>query len=288
MIPNFVLPKPADMPNLKTYLTLPALLFIFVACNNADKEKETEKKEPYLVEEMFGYTADSVTMDGMIVYDENIKEKRPAILVIHEWWGFNDYTKMRARELAKLGYIAMAMDMYGNGVTTDTVPEAQRLSMLFYSNLDKAKTRMDAAFAKLMAHPMADTSKTAVIGYCFGGSMALNFAMMGANLDGAVSFHGILPGGAPAIKDMLKAKILICHGGADPFVPEVQVNQFKKEMDSIGADYSFKVYEGASHAFTNPAATEMGKKNNIPIIYHPAADSASWNDMKAFFNKIFN
>jgi len=180
----------------------------------------------------------------------------------------------------------MAVDMYGGGKTANDVQQATQMSGPFYTNMQLANSRLEAALAKIKTFPQADTTQLAAIGYCFGGGVLLNYARMGGNLDGVVSFHGSLTG-APANKDLLKAKILVCHGGADPFVPQADVDKFKKSMDSINADYTFKVYEGATHAFTNPNATELGKKFNIPIAYNPAADSASWNDMKAFFSKIF-
>lgn len=243
-------------------------------------------KEPKLKEENVTYTGDSITMNGYVVYDENIEGTRPAVLVVHEWWGLNDYAKMRARELAKLGYIAMAVDMYGDGKQADNPDSAGKLATPFYTNPQMAKTRFDAALAKLKTYSQADNNKVAAIGYCFGGAMVLNMAKLGDDLTGVVSFHGNL-NVVPADKDLLKAQILVCHGAADPFVPQAEVDIFKKQMDSIGATYTFKAYPGAVHAFTNPNATAMGEKFKIPIKYDAAADSASWQDMKNFFNTIF-
>jgi dienelactone hydrolase len=254
------------------------------ACNNT--EKKPEVMEPKLKEENITYTGDSITMDGFVVYDENKEGPRPAVLVVHEWWGLNDYPKMRARELAKLGYIAFAVDMYGNGQQADNPDLAGKLAMPFYQNPQMARARFDAAIAKLKTYVQTDTGKIAAIGYCFGGTQVLNMAKLGEDLDGVVSFHGGLAG-VPANKDILKAAILVCHGGADKFVPQAEVDQFKKEMDSIGANYIIKVYENATHAFTNPKATEMGKKFNIPIAYNAAADTASWNEMKTFLSRLF-
>ncbi|OQP62692.1 dienelactone hydrolase [Niastella vici] len=232
------------------------------------------------------FAGDSTTMNGYVAYDTSIDTKRPAILIIPEWWGLNDYPKMRARELAKLGYIAMAMDMYGNGLTTDSPATAGKLAMPFYTNPQKAKARIDAALVALKSYMQTDTGKIAAIGYCFGGGMVLNAARLGEPFKGVVSFHGTLVG-TPANKDLLKAKILVCHGADDPFVKKEEVDKFKKQMDSIHADLTFKTYAGAVHAFTNPKATEVGKKWNIPIAYNAAADSASWKDMKEFFDRIF-
>ena len=245
-------------------------------------------KEPVLKEEQVSYSSagDSVNMNGYVVYDESIEGKRPVVLVVHEWWGLNDYPKMRARELAKMGYLAMAVDIYGNGKTVDNPTDAGKMAEPFYKDPLLARQRFDAAVTKILSYPQADSSKKAAIGYCFGGGLLLNIARLGEDLDGVVSFHGSLLG-TPADKNLLRAKILVCHGAADPFVPQTEVDQFKKQMDSIGANYSFKSYPGAVHAFSNPNATATGEKFGIPIKYDAAADTASWNDMKSFFSGLF-
>lgn len=237
-------------------------------------------------EENVTYTLDSVKMNGFVAYDESSDAKRPVVLVIHEWWGLNDYTKKRARELAALGYLALAVDMFGDGKTADNPEKAMQLAGPFYQNPVMAKQRFDAALAKIKTYGVADTTKIAAIGYCFGGGMVLNIARLGENLKGVVSFHGGLIG-APVNKDLLKANILVCHGETDQFVPAGDVARFKQEMDSIGAMYTFKSYPNATHAFTNPDATENGKKFSLPIAYNAQADTASWKDMNAFFATIF-
>lgn len=265
-----------------------------IACNNqstsssskADSTIKETAKEPAVKEENVTYTGDNVTMDGYVAYDSNIKSKRPGILVVHEWWGLVDYPKMRAKKLAELGYVAMAVDIYGNGKTVDNPTDAGKMAAPFYQNPQMTKARFDAALNKLKTFSRVDTNNIAAIGYCFGGGVVLNMARLGENLKGVVSFHGGLVG-VPPKKDLLKAKMLVCHGAADQFVKPEEVAEFKKQMDSVGADYTFKQYPDATHAFTNPAATPLGEKYKIPIRYNAAADSASWNDMKAFFAKIF-
>lgn len=257
----------------------------FISCNN-DKTTKNETRQSGIKEEYVEYSADSVTMNGFIAYDSGSTEKRPVVLVVHEWWGLNDYPKMRAKQLAEMGYLAMAVDIFGNGKTVDNPTDAQNMVTPFYQNPQIALSRLNAALTKIKTLPQADTTQVAAIGYCFGGGVLLNSARLGANLNGVVSFHGSLIG-TPVNKDLLKAKILVCQGGSDPFVPEKDVAAFKKSMDSIGADYTFKTYPGATHAFTNPNATALGQKFNIPIAYNAAADSASWKDMKDFFGKIF-
>lgn len=267
-----------------------AILSLTIACNDKTEEKTEDNKTtataPSFKEETVDYTVDSLQMNSYVVYDETKQGPRPAVLVIHEWWGLNDYAKRRARMLAELGYIAMAVDMYGNGRMGNDPGAAQALAMPYYQNPGMAKKIFDAAVNELKKNANVDPAKMAGIGYCFGGGMLLNFARMGEPLNGVVSFHGSLLG-TPASKDLTKAEILVCHGEKDDFV-NAEVAPFKKQMDSIGAKYEFKTYPNATHAFTNPDATEMGKKFKMPIEYNAAADSASWNDMKVFFGRIFN
>jgi dienelactone hydrolase len=248
--------------------------------------KDTSNATIAIKEENVNYTADNATLNGFVVYDSNSTAKRPVVLVVHEWWGLNDYARNRARQLAQLGYLAMAVDMFGNGRTADNPDDAGALAGPFYTNWPLAKSRLHAALMQIRQHPQADTANIAAIGYCFGGSVVLNSARLGEDLKGVVSFHGNLVG-APADKNLLKAKILVCHGNADPMVSQNEVNQFKKQMDSIGADYTFKAYDSALHAFTNPAATAVGQRFNLPVAYNAEADRKSWDEMKAFLGRIF-
>jgi dienelactone hydrolase len=267
-------------------------LFAVLSCNehtnNSEKnimaDSSNNKKE--IIEEPVSYNVNGKTYDGYVTYDSNQTGKRPAILVVHEWWGLTDYLRNRAKQLAGLGYIAMAVDMYGDGKIAEDPKTAQELATPYYKDPMLAKTVLDAAIDKLKTFPETDTSKMAAIGYCYGGYVVLNAAKLGANLKGVVSFHGDLSG-APVNKDLLKAQVLVCHGEADQFVTAQAVDAFKKSMDSAGVPFTFKSYPNATHAFTNPEATEKGKKFNMPIAYNAAADSASWNDMKDFFKKIF-
>lgn len=272
-------------------LLFTAMLFSFTACsNNSSSQKKdsmtTSSATPVIKEEGVSYPAGNLSMNGFVAYDSASAAKRPVILVIPEWWGLTDYAKSRAKQLAELGYFAMAVDMYGNGAIADDPGTAQKLAGPFYANPQMGKDRIDAALAKIKNYPQADTNNIAAIGYCFGGAQVLNAARLGENFKGVVSFHGNLVG-VPADKNLLKAKVLVCHGEADKFVTKEEVAKFKKQMDSIGAVYTFKSYANATHAFTNPGATEKGKQFNMPIEYNAAADKASWNDMKDFFGQIF-
>jgi dienelactone hydrolase len=241
---------------------------------------------PNIKEENVSYTVNSMTYKGFIAYDDNIKGKRPAILVVPEWWGLNDYTKMRARKLAELGYIAMAADVFGNGKVAANPTEAQELTTPYYKDPTLAKSHLDAALQKLKEYSQTDLENVAAIGYCFGGYIVLNYAKLGADLKGVVSFHGGM-GGVPVDMKLLKAKVLVCQGGSDKFVSQKDVDKFKHQLDSIGSDNTFKIYANATHAFTNPDATKIGKEFNMPIEYNAEADRDSWNDMKTFFGKIF-
>ena len=274
---------------MKPTLLLLTAICCFSFCNDRSSSTNSSIKQtarsPMLKEENVTYTANGVTMKGYVVYDADKQGKRPGVLVVHEWWGLNDYPKMRARKLAELGYIAMAVDMYGDGKVATTPDEAGKLAGAVGQDPATAKSRFDAALNKLKTYPQVDQNNIAAIGYCFGGGVVLNMARLGDPLKGIVSFHGTLLG-VPAEKNLLKAKILVCHGEADQFV-NPQVAPFKKQMDSIGADYTFKQYPNATHAFTNPASTENGEKFKMPIKYNGAADTASWNDMKDFFARIF-
>ncbi len=263
-------------------------LFSF-SCNNANQSKATDQTSQSdksgIAVDSVSYQLNGKTYIGFIYFDSSIQNKRPAILVVPEWWGLNDYAKNRAAQLASLGYVSMAVDMYGNGQTGATPGEAETLSAPFYENPHLAKTVLDAAIEKIKSFPHTDTSEIAAMGYCYGGYIVLNAAKLGADLKGVISVHGGLEGVAPD-KNLLKAKILVCQGGADSF-ENPNVPAFKKQMDSIGADYTFITYPNATHAFSNPEATELGKKFNMPVRYNAAADSASWKDIQVFLKKIF-
>jgi dienelactone hydrolase len=267
-------------------LVICAAALFFIGCNNNTTSEKKMATVPVIKEEAVNYGNDSVKLTGYVAYDSASATKRPIVLVVHEWWGLNDYIRSRIKQLAESGYIAMAVDMYGDDKMGNNPEAAGNLAMPLYKNPALAKSRFDAALEKIKTYSQADTGKIAAIGYCFGGAMVLNMARLGEPLNGVVSFHGNLIG-VPADKNLLKAKILVCHGADDQFVKPEEVAAFKKQMDSIGADYTFKQYAGATHAFSNPAATEMGQRFKMPIAYNAAADAASWKEMKDFFGKIF-
>lgn len=232
------------------------------------------------------YPGDGATLKGYLAYDDSIQGKRPGVLVVHEWWGLNDYVRQRARMLAELGYTALAVDMYGGKVASHP-DDAGKFASEVGKNFPLAKARFSAAHELLSQHATVDKSRIAAIGYCFGGAMVLNMARSGMDLDGVVSFHGNLTPAITAEPGSVKAQILVLHGADDPFVTQEQIAAFKTEMDKAGATYSFIAYPGAVHGFTNPGADELGKKFNMPLAYNAAADKASWHEMQQFFKKIF-
>ena len=265
---------------MKKILLLSVLVFTTVMFMNA------QTKTSIKGEEVTYTSADGTSLKGYVAYNAAIKGKRPAIVVVHEWWGSNTYVRKRADMLATLGYIAIAVDMYGEGKQGNNPQEAGALAGPFYSNPALVRERIEAAVNKIKEYPQADASKMACIGYCFGGSMSLYAAKLGMDFKGVVSFHGGLAG-VPAEAGVTKAKILVCHGAADKFVNAEEVKNFRHNLDSVKAVYTFISYPGATHAFSNPEATALGKKFSIPIAYNAAADKKSWADMKMFFRKIF-
>ena len=222
-----------------------------------------------------------------LAYSEEKGGPQPGILVIPEFWGLTEYIKSRARKLAELGYCALAVDIYGEGWTASNVEEASHAMNKLLSNMDKTSELLVAHLNKLKILEQTNETKTASIGYCLGGSLSLHLARMGADVKGVVSFHGDLEPHTTIKSDRVKAKILVCHGEADSMVPNEKVQNFKKEMDVAGVDYKFISYPEAQHGFTNPGATERGKKFGIPIAYDEKADKSSWEEMIQFFTRIF-
>lgn len=230
--------------------------------------------------------ADGTLQKSYVVYDDAIKGKRPAVLVVPEWWGCGEYVRKRANMLAELGYIAIVVDMYGDGKMAEDVKAAQSLAGPFYKDPQLSKSRLEAAIKKVKEYSQTDSKKIAAIGYCFGGNVVLNAARLGMDLRAVVSFHGNLDGVEPK-KDVTKAAILVCHGGADEFIGNDEIRRFKGLLDQAGTKYTFITYPGATHAFTNPAATETGKKFSLPIAYNEEGDKKSWEDMKSFLTTAF-
>lgn len=240
-----------------------------------------------IIEQNVDYAAGATTLKGYIAYDDSFKGRRPAIIVVHEWWGYNEYARSRARQLARLGYVGMAVDMYGDGKQAAHPQDAQKFSSEVAGNIDLERQRFEAAMAVLAGHKLVEPGMIAAIGYCFGGSVVLQMAREGVDLRGVASFHGGLTTRHPASPGAIKARILVAHGGLDPFTTPEQLTGFIDEMNHAGADYKIEIFSGAKHAFTNPGADEYGKRFNLPLAYNQRADEDSWQDLQMFLHDIF-
>lgn len=222
------------------------------------------------------YSSGTQTLKGFIAYPATT-EKRPGVLVVHEWWGLNDYVRARAKQLAEMGYVAFAIDMYGDGKNTDHPDQAKEFMMAAMADVPAAQKRFEAAQERMVNDPRVSADKLAAIGYCFGGATVLHMARVGDNqLKLVASFHGSLGTPAPMKPGAFNGKIFVAQGAADPFVPADVVSAFKQEMDAAGAQYELVEYAGAKHGFTNPGATAAGKAAQLPLEYNEEADKASW------------
>jgi len=245
-----------------------------LAAASAQAAIRTEKVE---------YRHGGVVFEGYLAYDDAVQGKRPGVLVVHEWYGLNDYAKGRARQLAELGYVALAADMYGGGKVATTADEAGALAGALRKDRPLLRTRAAAALDALGKSPLVDPARLAAIGYCFGGGTVLELARSGAELQGVVSFHGNLDTPDPADARNIKCKVLVCHGANDPLVTPEQVLAFQKEMRDAGVDWQMNLYGGAVHSFTNPAS---GSDPSKGVAYNAEADRRSWEAMKSFFGEI--
>lgn len=232
------------------------------------------------------YNAGQTILKGYVAAPKGAT-KRPGVLVVHEWWGHNEYVRMRARKLAELGYVALAVDMYGDGKTVETPDEAGKLAGEVYGDPAAMKARFEAARAVLAKDPHVDPDKIGAVGYCFGGGIILAMARAGVDLDAVGSFHGSLETKTPMAKGAFAGKIYVATGGADPMVPAEHVEAIKKEMSDAGVSLAVSVFDGATHAFTNPDATANGEKFKLPIKYDAKADAASWDELKAFLAAVW-
>ena len=242
---------------------------------------------PDIATETVTYEAGGATCKGFLAHDDTAKEPRPGVLVVHEWWGLNDYIRERTRQLAALGYVALAVDMYGDGKTAETPDDAGALMNASLGDRASLEARFAAARDLLAVHPGCDRSRIAAVGYCYGGAVVLHAARLGMDLKAVVSFHGALSSMHRPQPGEVKAKVLVCHGAADAMVGADQVAAIRQEMADAGADFRFEEYAGALHGFTNPEATANGEKYGLPLGYDEAADKASWAAMQRLFDEVF-
>ena len=276
------------------------LLYLLLAlalnwsCGSGSKSGEEQKAEQVaeVIEKVsikgedIYYSSDTTDLKGYLAYDESHGARRPGVIIVHEWWGHNQYVRERADMLAEMGYTAFALDMYGDGVLAEHPEDAGKFSGMIMSNLDMGMARFDAALEQLKSHPTVDPDKIAAIGYCFGGSVVLTMANSGRDLDAVAAFHSgvqlpIMPG------DDLKAKVLVCNGADDPFISPESVTAFKEAMDAANADYKYIAYEGAVHSFTSKYADEYGEKFELPLRYQKEADEASWHELEVLLGSVF-
>lgn len=231
------------------------------------------------------YKHGNTVLEGYLAYDDAIKGQRPGVMVVHEWTGLGPYVKQRSEQLAKLGYVAFAVDMYGKGIRPTNPKEAAAQANIYKSDRKLMRDRAAAGLKVLQANKLTDKNRIAAIGYCFGGTTVLELARSGANVAGVVSFHGNLD--TPNLQDAknIKGKVLVLHGANDPLVPKEQVDTFENEMRQANVDWELVKYGGAVHSFTNP---EAGNDASKGAAYNATADRRSFADMRQFFAEIFS
>jgi dienelactone hydrolase len=240
-----------------------------------------------VVGEAVEYTHGDMTFKGYLAYDNAGKEPRPGVLVVHEWWGHNDYARSRARMLAEAGYTALAVDMYGDGKTADHPKDAGRFSGEVKQNMPEATARFEAARNLLQSHASVAPEDISAIGYCFGGGVVLEMARRGVDLDLVGSFHGSLGTDTPAEPGKVQTRVLVYNGADDPFVKPEQIEAFKDEMTEAEVDFQFTSYPGAKHSFTNPEADGFGEKFQLPLAYSKDADEQSWASLLSELKSIY-
>jgi len=231
------------------------------------------------------YKDGATVLEGFVAWDAAAGGKsQPGVLVVHQWLGLTDYEKGRCKQLADLGYVAFALDIYGQGGRPENVQEAGKLSGIYKKDRALYRRRLNLGLAQLRALEGVDQKKIAAIGYCFGGTGVIELARSGADIQGAVSFHGGLDSPAPADGKMIKAKLLICHGADDPFVPAADIAAFQAEVNAAKVDWQMIQYSGTVHSFTQPMA---GNDNSRGAAYNALADKRSWLAMRTFFDEVF-
>lgn len=274
-----------------TYLIL-ILAILVSACSASkpqDKAKASVGQQPAVSvpQGEVTYSSGPINMKGYFATQAKADEKVPGVLVIHEWWGHNAYARERADMLADLGYVALAIDMYGDGKTADHPEDAGKFSSMVFQNLDQSRKKFEAALKTLQEHPNVDPERIAAIGYCFGGTVAFNMANAGYDLDAVVGFHSGLGLAIAPDANTLKAKILVCNGADDGFISPASIDAFKASYEAIDADLKYVSYPGAVHSFTSKEADANGEKFDLPLAYNADADAASWEEMKALFASVF-
>jgi dienelactone hydrolase len=233
--------------------------------------------------EVVEYRSGETLLQGYLSYNPSLKGKRPGVLIIHDWMGVSDYTKMRAEQLAALGYVALTADIYGKGIRPKNAEEASQEAGKYYKDRQLLRSRARAGLDELARQGVVDGGNLAVMGYCFGGGAALELARSGAPVKGTVSFHGSLATPTPEDAKNIKGKVLVLHGADDPFVKQEDVKGLMDEMRAAGVDWQLVQYSGAVHSFTDKRA---GSENSKGAAYNEAADRRSWQAMRNFFEEV--
>lgn len=233
------------------------------------------------------YQVNGDTFTGYLAYDDSTSGPRPGILIVHEWWGHGNYVRQRAEMLAGLGYAAFALDMYGSDKYADHPSQANEFMQAVLSDQEAAKARFTAALEILRDQSMVAPEDIAALGYCFGGAVVLNMARAGVDLDGVISYHGMLATESPVQPGDVQAAVRVFNGEEDPMVPAQQVAEFKAEMDAANVDYEVVNYPGVLHGFTNPEASELGRQFELPLAYDADADADSWHKTQQFLDQLF-
>jgi len=253
-------------------------ILIVVGClNSAMAEIKTKTVQ---------YNDGDVVLEGFVAWDSNKTDREvPGVLVVHQWMGLTDYEMSRGKQLAELGYVAFALDIYGKDNRPTNRQEAGKLAGTFKNDRGLYRRRLKLGLEQLLAQDSVSKNQIAAIGYCFGGTGVLELARSGANINGVVSFHGGLDSPTPADGKNIKAKVLVCHGADDPFVPAADIESFKDELNKAGVDWQMNYYSGAVHSFTQPMA---GNDNSRGAAYNESADRRSWAAMQSFFDELFD
>jgi dienelactone hydrolase len=229
------------------------------------------------------YVDGDVVLEGFFAFDDSISGRRPAVLISHAWVGRDEFVIEKAKQLAELGYVGFALDMYGNGKLGADFTENAQLMQPFIDNRAMLQQRIKAALLAVRLLPWVNDNSIAAIGYCFGGLCVLDLARMGADIKGVVSFHGLLNAPDNLDNEIIKAKVLVLHGHDDPLVKPEQVFAFQQEMTHAKADWQFHTYGNTVHAFTNPQANDV----NFGVLYSARADHRSWQAMLNFLTEVF-
>jgi dienelactone hydrolase len=240
----------------------------------------TGASQAAIVTKTVDYDYDGTKLKGFLAYDDAVKEKRPGVLVVHEFWGLNEYAKDRCKKLAELGYVAFAVDMYGDGKMTEHPDDARKMMSVVRENVKVWRGRAEAGLKQLKAQPNVDPDKLAAIGYCFGGTTCLQLAYSGADLKAVATFHAGLVTPTEDEAKAIKPKIIVCNGEDDTFITADQIKAFRAALDKAKVKYEFVNYKGAVHSFTVP---EANKANIKGIKYDKAADTDSWKRMQELF-----